>query len=361
MKNGLKGILLLLFWGSKIAYAQVGMNGNSPDKSSILDMSSLSNKGLLIPRINLLNLTDNLTIQNPASSLLVYNTNTALTGGVGYYYWDGSSWKRIVTLADLPSAANTWKTTGNAGTTPGTNFLGTTDNTGLVVKTNNSEQMRVTSGGNMGIGTSTPASLLHVAGDLSVSKELKAGGNATTAGNPGTTGQVLTSNGSSSAPIWANMSAVKGLSSVQFFVLSTSTSHSTTGSTTFNNVPGLSYSYTAPADGVLIVQLTLYSASGGGSGTTDPAFTNTQMVFNVNGVATAYGMSTPVGRVSVGANPDCTTILCKFNVVQGQVYALNVQARDLLNSGVSGGSYVGTFLWNGYTQQSTMMGTLITN
>jgi hypothetical protein len=55
-----------------------------------------------------------------------------------------------------------WSLTGNAGTTPGTNFLGTTDNHDLVVKTNGTEALRVTSTGNVGVGTTGPASKLEV-------------------------------------------------------------------------------------------------------------------------------------------------------------------------------------------------------
>ena len=49
-----------------------------------------------------------------------------------------------------------WALTGNSATTPGTNFLGTTDNKDLVFKTNNTENARITATGNMGIGISSP-------------------------------------------------------------------------------------------------------------------------------------------------------------------------------------------------------------
>jgi hypothetical protein len=45
---------------------------------------------------------------------------------------------------------------GNASTTPTTNFIGTTDNEPLAFRTNNTENMRLTSAGNLGIGTTTP-------------------------------------------------------------------------------------------------------------------------------------------------------------------------------------------------------------
>jgi hypothetical protein len=60
------------------------------------------------------------------------------------------------TWVDPAAAADAWNLTGNTGTTAGTNFLGTTDGNDLVFKTNGAENMRITQGGNVGIGTPTP-------------------------------------------------------------------------------------------------------------------------------------------------------------------------------------------------------------
>ncbi len=57
-----------------------------------------------------------------------------------------------------------WKTTGNTGTSASTNFIGTTDAVDFVTRTNNTEVMRVTSGGNVGIGTTFPSYKLQVQG-----------------------------------------------------------------------------------------------------------------------------------------------------------------------------------------------------
>ncbi len=48
---------------------------------------------------------------------------------------------------------NSWSLTGNSSTTPGTNFIGTTDVQDFVIKSNNLERMRITSAGKIGIGT----------------------------------------------------------------------------------------------------------------------------------------------------------------------------------------------------------------
>lgn len=53
------------------------------------------------------------------------------------------------TAASWAVVANSgWSLTGNAGTTAGTNFLGTTDNTDLLFKTNNATGLKIRSGGN---------------------------------------------------------------------------------------------------------------------------------------------------------------------------------------------------------------------
>jgi hypothetical protein len=58
--------------------------------------------------------------------------------------------------------AAAWLLTGNAGTNQAFNFLGTTDNTGLTIRTNNASRMRIEAGGEVGIGNLSPSATLHV-------------------------------------------------------------------------------------------------------------------------------------------------------------------------------------------------------
>ncbi len=69
----------------------------------------------------------------------------------------------------MPSASDAWKLLGNAGTTAGTNFLGTTDAQDLIFKTNNIERIKtLASNGNVGIAMTTPDARLHIHNDFGV-------------------------------------------------------------------------------------------------------------------------------------------------------------------------------------------------
>ncbi|MCE7069429.1 hypothetical protein LZG74_03900 [Dyadobacter sp. CY327] len=80
---------ILFSYGPGIFAQNVGINTQQPDPSSALDIVG-TDKGLLIPRVSLQSLTDNATIPNPATALLVYNTNAGL-GKVGFYYNSGTA------------------------------------------------------------------------------------------------------------------------------------------------------------------------------------------------------------------------------------------------------------------------------
>lgn len=66
--------------------------------------------------------------------------------------WNGTSWSPSTIAGATPA----WQLTGNSGTSPSTNFIGTIDAQDIVTRTNNIERMRVSSGGNIGIGVVTP-------------------------------------------------------------------------------------------------------------------------------------------------------------------------------------------------------------
>lgn len=113
-----------------------------------------------------------------------------------------------------------WTLTGNSGTNASTNFIGTTDATDFVAKTNNTERIRVTSGGNVGINTSSPGSALDIKGTIRLSGSGSgyvafapaAAAGSTTYTLPsadGTAGQALITNGSGTLS-WAITAATIG-------------------------------------------------------------------------------------------------------------------------------------------------------
>jgi len=130
--------LLVFFYGIKSS-AQVGINTTTPQPGAILDIES-SNKGMLVPRVDIANLSTIAPITGGATeSLLVYNTN--LSTGRGFHFWTGAVW--------LPLLSDDWKATGNFGTNPSNHFIGTTDNSDLRFRTNNLERFEITTAGSL--------------------------------------------------------------------------------------------------------------------------------------------------------------------------------------------------------------------
>ena len=62
---------------------------DTPDGSAILDIKSTS-QGMLIPRVDIDNLSTDAPVTSPATGLMVYNTDG--TTGPGFFYWNGSAW-----------------------------------------------------------------------------------------------------------------------------------------------------------------------------------------------------------------------------------------------------------------------------
>ena len=131
--NGI--ILCFIITFSTHLNAQVGINTTNPGAGSMLDIDS-PDKGLLIPRINIPDLSSISPVTGGSTeSLLVYNTNP--TTVTGFYYWDGTKWVRLQTNN------NYWKTDGNDNTINGTHFLGTTIDRNLDFKTNSLDRLRI--------------------------------------------------------------------------------------------------------------------------------------------------------------------------------------------------------------------------
>ncbi len=217
-------IVFVLFSSSN---AQVGIGTTSPNTSSSLDITSTTS-GVLIPRVNLVNILNGTTpVSAPATSLLVYNTNASVVGGngVGYYFWDGAKWTKLfdenstvpqywsrggfgqlfpTTLSDyvgigtnnpqtnlhvISSSSNPvifdggsflYLTFAENGVNRGYfgSFAGNPEdielgtysgNLGAVhLTTNNSPKLTVINNGNIGIGTTNPAQKLDIQGKIKI-------------------------------------------------------------------------------------------------------------------------------------------------------------------------------------------------
>ena len=217
MKSFIKIILVVagIFLNMTNIAAQVGTTNNNPSPSAVLDLTGV-NKGILIPRVNLNSTTDITTEPNPITSMLVYNTKADITGinalGAGYYYYNGTIWKKLVTLNDtddnlgnhiatmnlnmhgnkisfakadglkialtdhvngpafkhnsgwIHNLQSGYKSVG-AGQVTFSNYAGA-DNSTIT------ERMRLNQNGYLGIGTSSPSEKLQVAGNVQIDQQL---------------------------------------------------------------------------------------------------------------------------------------------------------------------------------------------
>lgn len=120
-----------------------------------------------------------LTIMNTTSQPMTILHNSAITANNGIYTPNAenlvlegqyaslsmqynSTLGRWIVLSYSKTENTEWKLLGNTGTNATNNFIGTTDAIDFVTRTSNTERMRVTSAGNVGIGIATPSSRLHV-------------------------------------------------------------------------------------------------------------------------------------------------------------------------------------------------------
>ncbi|MDR0431515.1 MAG: hypothetical protein LBH58_13735 [Tannerellaceae bacterium] len=165
LKAGKYSLFLLFFSFSILnglqAQVTIGSSNIPPAEGVLLDLKeheadndgATSNKGVLFPRVALTGLDslDPLVKDAiPAEKIkhrgtVVYNMTVSPQNNLreGFYYWNGNKW---VFAQDDTDA---WNTTGNAGTNPATNYLGTSDNQPLVLKANKQEGLRISTNGEL--------------------------------------------------------------------------------------------------------------------------------------------------------------------------------------------------------------------
>lgn len=122
----------------------INYGAGTREPSAILDLRS-TNQGFLAPKVNISDLGFAAPVTSPAEGLIVYNENA--TTGKGYYFWDGARWMRLM-------SGNTTPVSGS-GTV---NYLSKWTPNGA----NLGNSQIFDNGTNVGIGTASPAALLHL-------------------------------------------------------------------------------------------------------------------------------------------------------------------------------------------------------
>lgn len=144
----------------------MGIGTTTPAVSSVLDINS-GNKGVLMPRITLLSVTDITTIPSPAEGLLIWNNGLGGVSPSGFYFWSNSKWNQIATVSTvLPSSGN-WSSSGNnAGNYGGnaTNLsFGTSTYDDLIFKVNGVNVGKLGVDGSISFGNSSSSKYQAIA------------------------------------------------------------------------------------------------------------------------------------------------------------------------------------------------------
>lgn len=153
-----------------ISSSQVSIGIATPNPSANLDVTAIdingARRGMLIPRLNLLNTTDATTINNGnINSLLVFNEATQADVTPGFYYWYVNKWERVANNSDIVETPTNLTYNVNTGILTYVNEDGnnpTIDLNSLKIEPWNIEQttfqanantQNIYQNGNVGIGT----------------------------------------------------------------------------------------------------------------------------------------------------------------------------------------------------------------
>lgn len=86
----------LMLFINGILNGQVGIGTDTPNADALLELNS-SDKGLILPRLNLVSLTNFSPLTAHVAGMIVYNTANVNNVSPGLYYNNGTSWVRMTT------------------------------------------------------------------------------------------------------------------------------------------------------------------------------------------------------------------------------------------------------------------------
>ncbi|MBK8909882.1 MAG: hypothetical protein IPM61_00985 [Chlorobi bacterium] len=230
-----------------------------------------------------------------ATALPPTNSSVFVTDGSGVPQWQ--------TIASfLPATA--WALAGNAGTTPASQYLGTTDDQDVSFRTNGTERARMYSNTN--------------GGGFGITNAFRPGGLA------GSTGQVLTSTGSSTAPVWTSSSVLSSVGgSTPVTAINNGDINNGSGTESVTNIG--------------------YNDPDGNTASNGPSTTNVLGDINLNATnpnkgapqTTTIGYNDPDG--GAGNVPSQTTINGNTNINAGPVNSPNTQTTTIGYNDPDGG------------------------
>jgi len=135
---------------TKSIVAQVGINTTDPKAQLEIKSSSettpTNTDGLLIPKVTAFPATNPTVAQN---GMLVYLASSFAGNPSGFYYWNNPT---LTWTAVGNNNTTAWNLSGNAGTNPATQYVGTSDNTDLVLRTDKVDNFRIKNDGRIEIG-----------------------------------------------------------------------------------------------------------------------------------------------------------------------------------------------------------------
>jgi len=335
------------------SFAQnVGIGTSSPNTSAKLDISA-TNAGVLFPNVTLTGVADATTIATPAKGLVVWNTGSSW-GSAAFYYNDGTSgtpsWTKVAAGAVLTSTLTNGKIlVGNVSnvateqtmsgdvtiTNAGVTTIGNDKVTTVKILDANVTTTKIANnavdGTKIQIGSNTNGSLMYYDGTDWVNLA------------PGTSGQVLRTNGAA-APTWVNgTTAVKAQNGLNI----ATTTPNATSTDPYVELGGSLVRNTTVAQAANTLTFTTTTTNG---------FSIDTNTFSVDAANNRVGIGTiaPLGNLHVySTNSGVVTAANGAMVIDNSVASTFTKGLWLKNAGGGGPGAVGVDIvgetFNGHT------------